>query len=102
MCRTTRHAPSLFFYGRWRRRRLQRGAWVKAGEIHGIPPEEIAQGPDFANAFAAFVSFVNGLLNAALETDTDSEDEEEPDRMRIAEVLPRIVLAAHNGSVGHI
>ena len=73
---------------------------AKAAEIHGILPEEIAQGPDFACAFGEFLSFVDGLLNTALETDTQSDydDEEgEPDMPRIAEVSPTVVLAAHNG-----
>ena len=52
----------------------QHGA--KAAEIHGIPPEEIAQGPDFAYAFGEFLSFVDGLLNTALETDTQSDDDD--------------------------
>jgi DNA polymerase III epsilon subunit-like protein len=71
---------------------------AKAGEIHGILPEEIAQGPDFANAFGEFVSFVDRQQKIALETDNESEDEEEaPDMPRIAEVPPRIVIVAHNG-----
>ena len=76
----------------------QHGA--KAAEIHGIPPEEIAQGPDFAYAFGEFLSFVDGLLNTALETDTQSDDDDgegEPDMPRLAEVPPTVVIAAHNG-----
>ena len=76
----------------------QHGA--KAAEIHGIPPEEIAQGPDFAYAFGEFLSFVDGLLNTALETDTQSDDDDgegEPDMPRLAEVPPTVVIASHNG-----
>ena len=74
---------------------------AKAAEIHGIFSEELAQGPDFAVAFAEFVSFVDGLLNTALETGTQSDDDDdgegEPHMPRIAEVLPTVVIAAHNG-----
>ena len=76
----------------------QHGA--KAAEIHGILAEEIAQGPDFASAFGEFLSFVDGLLNTALETGTQSDDDDEegePDMPRIAEVSPTVVIAAHNG-----
>ena len=73
----------------------------KAGEIHRIPPEEIAQGPDFACAFGQFVSFVEGLVNTALESDTESDDDDDDDGQarapRIAEEPPRVVIAAHNG-----
>ena len=71
---------------------------AKAGEIHGITPEEIARGPDFATAFAEFLSFVDGLMNTALDTESnDDDEEEEPDLPRMAEEPPRIVIAAHNG-----
>ena len=79
----------------------QHGA--KAAEIHGILPEEIVQGPDFACAFGEFLNFVDGLLNTALETDTQSDDDDadaeegEPYMPRIAEVQPTVVIAAHNG-----
>ena len=76
---------------------------AKAAEIHGIPPEEIVQGQDFACAFGEFLNFVDGLLNTALETDTQSDDDDadaeegEPYMPRIAEVSPTVVIAAHNG-----
>ena len=73
---------------------------AKAAEIHSILPEEIAQGPDFASAFGEFLSFVDCLLNTALETGTQSDDDDEegePDMPRIAEVSPTVVIAAHNG-----
>ena len=76
----------------------QHGA--KAAEIHGIPPEEIVQGQDFACAFGEFLNFVDGLLNTALETGTQSDDDEgdeEPGLPRLADQRPTVVILAHNG-----
>ena len=49
---------------------------AKAELVHGIHPDEIKQGPDLASAFGRFLNFVDGLLDTAVRSDTDSEDDD--------------------------
>ena len=72
----------------------ERGA--EAAEVHGISDDEIAQGPDFAEAWARFLQWTDALLNTSVKEDDWDTDEDEPRAPQLTE-LPVLLLAAHNG-----
>ena len=72
----------------------ERGA--EAAEVHGISDNEIAQGPDFAEAWARFLQWTDALLNASVKEDDWDTDEDEPRAPELTK-LPVLLLAAHNG-----
>ncbi len=65
--------------------------------VHGIDPSEIAQGPRFPEAWARFIAFAEGLVNAAVHQDDDSDDDRTPRPPRPPDRPPELLLAAHNG-----
>ena len=66
--------------------------------VHGIAPAEIAQGPDFSEAWARFVAFADGLIDSSLqEESSDSEDDGSPRPPRPPSEPPDILIVAHNG-----
>ena len=76
------------------------GAQASANEpaVHGIAPAEIAQGPDFSEAWARFVAFADGLIDSSLqEESSDSEDDGSPRPPRPPSEPPDILIVAHNG-----
>ncbi len=68
---------------------LVSGAQASANEpaVHGIAPAEIAQGPNFSEAWARFVAFAEGLIDLSLPDDSgdihDSEDDDSPGPPRL-------------------
>ena len=72
----------------------ERGA--EAAEVHGISDDEIAQGPDFAEAWARFLQWTDALLNTSVQEDGWDTDEDEPRAVQLTE-RPVLLLAAHNG-----
>ena len=79
------------------------GAQASANEpaVHGIAPAEIAQGPNFSEAWARFVSFAEGLIDLSLLDDSgdthDSEDDGSPGPPRTLSEPPEMLVVAHNG-----
>ena len=76
------------------------GAQASANEpaVHGIAPAEIAQGPDFSEAWARFVAFADGLIDSSLqEESSDSEDDGSPRPPRPPSEPPDILIVAHTG-----
>ena len=79
------------------------GAQTSANEpaVHGIAPAEIAQGPNFSEAWARFVSFAEGLIDLSLLDDSgdthDSEDDGSPGPPRTLSEPPEMLVVAHNG-----
>ena len=69
----------------------ERGA--AAAAVHGITDEEIAAGPSFPVAWSRFLSWIEFLLNNAVNETDDSEDE--PEEHHIVE-NPILLLAGHN------
>ena len=67
--------------------------------VHGIDEEELAQGPTFPVAWGRFVAFVEGLVNAAIHEDSDTDDDTDDLRClpRPPETSPAVLLVAHNG-----
>ena len=72
----------------------ERGA--EAAEAHGISDDEVAQGPDFAEAWTRFLQWTDALLNTSVKEDDWDTDEDEPCAPQLTE-LPLLLLAAHNG-----
>ena len=72
----------------------ERGA--EAAEVHGISDAEIAQGPDFAEAWARFLQWTDDLLNTSVQEGSSDTDDEEPRAPQLTET-PMLLLAAHNG-----
>ena len=60
--------------------------FVEGPAVHGIPNEELAQGPDFAEAFARMRAFIEYLLDMAVDASGQ----------RLLE-RPVALIAAHNG-----
>ena len=78
------------------------GAQTSANEpaVHGIAPAEIAQGPNFSEAWARFVSFAEGLIDLSLLDDDSgdtSEDNGSPRPPRTPPEPPEMLVVAHNG-----
>ena len=79
------------------------GAQASANEpaVHGIAPAEIAQGPNFSEAWARFVAFAEGLIDLPLPDDSgdthDSEDDDSPGPPRTQFEPPEMLVVAHNG-----
>ena len=70
--------------------------------VHGIAPAEIAQGPNFSEAWARFVAFAEGLIDLPLPDDSgdahdDSEDDGSPTPPRTPSEPPEMLVVAHNG-----
>ena len=64
--------------------------------MHGILDDEIAQGPDFVEAWARFLQWTDALLNMCVQEDGWDTDEDEPRAVQLTET-PVLLLAAHNG-----
>ena len=64
--------------------------------VHGISPEELRHGPDFAEAFRRMVQFLTSSVEMALAEATDSSGEELA-APALPEQPPGILIAAHNG-----
>ena len=77
-----------------------RGPLVELGQnVHGISAAEIMHGPKFAVVFDRLRSFLNIVVDNALEnSDSESDGHAEPDPPRLKFPSPQIVLVAHNGS----
>ena len=69
---------------------------AEAAEVHGISDDEIAQGPDFVEAWARFLQWTDALLNTSVQEDGWDTDEDEPRAVQLTET-PVLLLAAHNG-----
>ena len=66
--------------------------------VHGIAPEVIWQGPPFAEEWARFVAFAEGLLDLSLQEEPeDSEDEDAPRPARQPSEPPQLLVLAQNG-----
>ena len=66
--------------------------------VHGIPPEELAQGPSFREAFERALAFLEEATEMALSDDDDSSLEDAvPELPRLRSSVPQILVAAHNG-----
>lgn len=65
--------------------------------VHGIEEEELAQGPTFPTAWMRFVTFAEGLVNAAVQEDDEDSDDDSPRLLRPPDEPPAVLLAAHNG-----
>ena len=65
--------------------------------VHGIEEDELALGPAFPTAWARFVEFAEGLVDAAVHENSDSEDDNSPRLPRPPDERPDVLLAAHNG-----
>ncbi len=74
---------------------VKAGARDTAFHVHGIEAGEIAQGPAFGEAWARFVSFVEGLQRLSVPEPSDSEGEDGP--VVLPQEVPTVILAAHNG-----
>ena len=79
------------------------GAQASANEpaVHGIAPAEIAQSPNFSEAWARFVAFAKGLIDLSLPDDSgdtyDSEDDDSQGPPRMLSEPPELLVVAHNG-----
>ena len=71
------------------------GAQASANEpaVHGIAPAEIAQGPNFSEAWARFVAFAEGDGGDTY----DSEDDGSQGPPRMLSEPPELLVVAHNG-----
>ena len=69
--------------------------------MHGIALAEIAQGPNFSEAWARFVAFAEGLIDLSLLDDSgdtyDSGDDGSPGPPRTLSEPPEMLVVAHNG-----
>ncbi len=71
----------------------------EAPGVHGIEQDDIAQGPNFEDAWRRFVAFADGLLNLALQEESDDSDAEFSPRPRQPPFEPpKILIVAHNVS----
>jgi DNA polymerase III epsilon subunit-like protein len=69
----------------------------EAAEVHGISEEEIAEGPNFQEAWGRFLQWLDALLNSRIiESDPETSDEEPP-QPQLLDEPPVLLLAAHNG-----
>ena len=69
----------------------------EAAKVHGIPDDEITASPRFPECWLRFVTFVDALLNDAVQDCGDSSDEEPAFLPRPPDEQPILLLAAHNG-----
>ena len=65
--------------------------------VHGIAPEELADGPTFAVAFTRLVRFVQNVVEMVLVDGSDSSVGEADDVPALRENPPAVLIAAHNG-----
>ena len=72
-----------------------------AAAIHGISAEEIMLGPSFSCVWGRFLDFVDHLVNSSLQSNSESEDDEDvwsnATSVILADHPPSVLLAAHNG-----
>ena len=64
-------------------------------QVHGIPNEELKQGPPFVDAYLRTYRFCENLAEMALADDESSDDEMTEATLRDAP--PQILICAHNG-----
>ena len=64
--------------------------------VHGIAPEELADGPSFAEAFQRLLRFVQNVVEMALADDSDSSSGEMITVPALKEKPPAVIVAAHN------
>ena len=65
--------------------------------VHGIEEEELVQGPAFPTAWMRFVTFAEGLANAAVQENSGDSEDDSPRLLRPPDEPPVVLLAAHNG-----
>ena len=66
--------------------------------VHGIEPEELAEGPCFAEAFRRMVGFLSDLRDKAVDSGHDSSGDEGDGAWPTLRAAPPVILiAAHNG-----
>ena len=65
--------------------------------VHGIAPEELAEGPTFAEAFQRLLRFVQNVVEMVLVDGSDSSVGEAGDVPALRENPPAVLIAAHNG-----
>ena len=66
--------------------------------VHGIPNEELQNGPDFRVAFIRFIEYVEKCTrNYALELATRAADEDSLSQSSLEDIEPRVWMIAHNG-----
>ena len=70
---------------------------TEAAAVHGISDAEIAQGPNFVEAWTRFLLWTEALLNTSIQEDVWDSDDDEPRAPRLEET-PVLLLAAHNGA----
>ena len=68
-------------------------------QVHGIEEDELIHGPTFAEAFQRFVEFLRYSSLSVIESDTDSDgdDEDVVVGLRGMKAEQDVILAAHNG-----
>ena len=64
--------------------------------VHGIPDEELRDGPRFAEAFARLAWFFDAVAESAIE-DSDASEDDGPRPPMLREKTPTILIVAHNG-----
>ncbi len=64
--------------------------------VHGIPDEELREGPRFVEAFARLARFFDAVAESAIE-DGDASEDDGPGPPRLRESMPTILIVAHNG-----
>ncbi len=64
--------------------------------VHGIPDEELREGPCFRDAFGRLLRFCRNLAENAV-TAGDSSEEEEARPPTLKDAPPQVVIVAHNG-----
>lgn len=69
----------------------------KDAGVHGIAPEELLEGPSFAEAFCRMVVFLEKLADEALAEDDSSSEDCGSELPRLRSDVPSVLLAAHNG-----
>ena len=68
--------------------------------VHGIPDEELREGPTFREAFERLLRFCENVAECAVIDGAPSRDDEEEDEVSLPtlkETPPEIVIVAHNG-----
>ena len=64
--------------------------------VHGIPDEELREGPRFTDAFARLARFFDAVAESAIE-DSDTSEDDGPRPPMLREKTPTILIVAHNG-----
>ena len=65
--------------------------------VHGIPNDELALGPSFAEALKRMVNFLETLIVISVQNEDSSSEDDELLPLRFKECPPEVVIVAHNG-----